>query len=93
MSGGYVLKKDLIIIQRDLTQLDLFVKKFIDVLEKHSDYLVVSGFVSISTGRIRGTEDIDILVQIMPEKKLESVRLSSKLTSSYIKHKSKFDLA
>lgn len=59
---GYVLKGDTIILNRDLTQLDLFVKKFIDILKKYSGYLVVSGFVSICSGRARGTEDVDIII-------------------------------
>ena len=62
MTQGYNLKGDLIVINRDLTELDLFLRDFLKVLKKHADYLVVSGFVSISTGRARGTEDIDILV-------------------------------
>jgi hypothetical protein len=65
MGKGYILDKDVIVISRDLTDLDLFVKKFIDVLKKHADYLIVSGYVSISTGRIRGTEDIDVLVPVL----------------------------
>ena len=73
MVGGYLLKNGIIIMQRDLTQLDIFVKKFIDVLKNHSDYLIVSGFVSISTGRVRGTEDIDVLVPIMAEEKFKSL--------------------
>ena len=64
---GYLIKNNLIIINRELTELDLFVKDFLDILKKHSDYLIVSGFVSISTGRTRGTEDIDCLVP-KPEK-------------------------
>ena len=67
MGKGYVVKNDVLIIQRDLTKLDLFVKSFLGVLKKYSDYLVVSGFVSISTGRTRGTEDVDILIPIMEE--------------------------
>lgn len=66
MSGqnkAYYVENDTIIINRELTKLDLFVKDFLDVLKKHSDYLIVSGFVSISTGRTRGTEDVDILAQ------------------------------
>jgi hypothetical protein len=31
--------------------LDIFVKDFVKILEKYSDYLVVGGFASISTGR------------------------------------------
>ena len=59
---AYSIKNDTIVINRELTKLDLFVKDFLDILKRHSDYLVVSGFVSISTGRTRGTEDVDILV-------------------------------
>jgi hypothetical protein len=66
---GYVLEKNAIVIQRDLTELDLFAKKFLDILKKHTDYLVVSGFVSICTGRTRGTEDIDVIVPAMEKEK------------------------
>mgnify|MGYP001619544231 CR=1 FL=1 len=59
---GYELKKGILFINRDLTELDMFVKDFLEVLKKHSDYLIVSGFVSISTGRTRATEDVDILI-------------------------------
>ena len=62
--AGYILKNKTIIIQRDLTALDLFVKKFIEILRRHTDYLIVSGFVSIATGRTRGTEDVDIIIPI-----------------------------
>ena len=60
-------------INRDLTELDLFVMEFIEVLKKHSDYLIVSGFVSISTGRTRGTEDIDVLVPVVNENKFNEL--------------------
>jgi hypothetical protein len=70
---GYVVKNDIIIIQRDLTELDFFVKKFLDTLKKHTGYLVVSGFVSIASGRARGTEDVDILIPIMPEKEFSKL--------------------
>jgi hypothetical protein len=69
---AYTVENGTIIINRELTKLDLFVKDFLDVLRRHSDYLVVSGFVSISTGRTRGTEDIDILAQ-----KLDKVKFAS----------------
>ena len=66
---GYVLEKNTIAIQRDLTELDLFAKKFLNVLKKHTGYLVVSGFVSIATGRTRGTEDIDVIIPVMEKEK------------------------
>ena len=61
---SYFLEKETntIVINRELTKLDLFVKDFLDILKKHASYLIVSGFVSISTGRTRGTEDIDVLI-------------------------------
>ena len=62
---GYKVKGDIIVINRKLSELDMFIKKFIDVLKRHSDYLIVSGYVSIATGRTRGTEDIDVLVPAM----------------------------
>ena len=72
-SKAYILEQDTIIIQRDLTGLDLFLKKFLNILKKHSDYLVVSGFVSISTGRTRGTEDIDVLVPVMEKERFTNL--------------------
>ncbi|HLD55772.1 MAG TPA: hypothetical protein VJB35_05925 [Candidatus Nanoarchaeia archaeon] len=60
---GYFVKEDTIIINRDLNDLDLFVKDFLEILKKYCDYLIVSGFVSISTGRTRGTEDVDLLIK------------------------------
>jgi len=65
MPKAFTVEDDAIIINRELTELDNFVKSFLDVLKKHSGYLIVSGFVSIATGRTRGTEDIDILVPVM----------------------------
>jgi len=73
MKRGYRLKKGTIIIERSLTKLDKFVKEFLNILKKHSDYLIVSGFVSIATGRTRGTEDVDILVPIMDKPKFEEL--------------------
>jgi len=70
---GYFVEKDIIIINRELTELDLFVRDFLDILKKHSDYLVVSGFVSISTGRTRATEDIDILAKRLDKEKFNKL--------------------
>lgn len=49
----------------DKNLLDKFVTDFIKILEKYLKYSVVSGFVAISNGRVRGTEDIDIIVEKM----------------------------
>ena len=39
---GYQVKSDVIIINRGLTVLDIFVKDFLEVLKKYSDYLINS---------------------------------------------------
>jgi hypothetical protein len=49
----------------DKNLLDRFVTNFTSILEKHTKYVVVSGFVAIANGRVRGTEDIDIIVSEM----------------------------
>ena len=71
--NGFQLENDTIIINRELSELDIFVKDFVQVLKKHSDYLIVSGYVSISTGRTRGTEDVDIIVPIMDKESFNSL--------------------
>ena len=73
MTKGYDINGDLIIINRELTELDIFLKDFLNVLIKHADCLVVSGFVSISTGRARGTEDIDVLVPKFEKKRFSDL--------------------
>jgi len=47
----------------DKTILDKFVIDFVKVIEKHTRYIVVSGFVAIAHGRSRGTEDIDMIIE------------------------------
>lgn len=73
MKRGYEIEQGKIVINRELTELDIFVRDFINVLKKHSNYLIVSGFVSIATGRPRGTEDVDILVPLLDEKKFQEL--------------------
>lgn len=57
------VNKDTIKLNKILNELDTFVLRFIKVLEKHADYVIVSGYVSILFGRSRSTEDIDIFIK------------------------------
>lgn len=41
----------------------MFAEDFVDVVEKHAKYVIVSGFVAIAHGRSRGTEDVDIIIE------------------------------
>lgn len=45
-----------------MTALDEFVLNFLRILEKHTDYVIVSGYVAVLFGRARGTEDVDIII-------------------------------
>lgn len=74
---GYSLQGDVIVINRELTELDFFLRDFLKVFTKYSDYLVVSGYVSISSGRTRATEDIDVLFPLT--KKADFARILADL--------------
>jgi len=51
---------------KDKNILDEFVKDFCKIIENHVRYIIVSGFVAISHGRTRGTEDIDMIIEKIP---------------------------
>ena len=46
-----------------LNNLDKLALSFIKILEKYTDYVIISGYVSILLGRTRITEDIDIFIK------------------------------
>jgi len=43
--------------------LDKFCIRFCRIIQKYTKYIVVSGFVAIASGRVRGTEDIDMIIE------------------------------
>ena len=51
-----------ILLGRELSELDLFVLKFVNILKKYTGYALISGYVAILFGRSRGTEDVDIFI-------------------------------
>ena len=53
--------KNTIKLSKELSELDKIVIRFIDILKKYTDYVIVSGYVAILLGRDGGTEDIDII--------------------------------
>ncbi len=52
----------IILTNKTLSELDIFVLDFLSVLKAYTDYVIVSGYVTILFGRARGTEDIDIIM-------------------------------
>ena len=56
------VSENVIEINRELSELDLFAIDFIKVLRSHTKYVIISGYVSILLGRARASEDIDIII-------------------------------
>ncbi|MBS3169850.1 hypothetical protein J4210_05160 [Candidatus Woesearchaeota archaeon] len=50
-------------LERELNDLDRFVLKFLKVLEKYVDYVIISGYIAILFGRSRATEDVDVFIK------------------------------
>ncbi|MFA5072120.1 MAG: hypothetical protein WC511_07275 [Candidatus Pacearchaeota archaeon] len=49
----------------DRNILDKFTEEFCNIVNKYGRYMIVSGFSAISSGRTRGTEDIDMILEKM----------------------------
>jgi len=59
-------------VSRPETELDVFVKDFVAMLEKAGvKYVIVSGYVAILFGRSRNSEDVDILIECVEFKRFE----------------------
>jgi hypothetical protein len=59
----------------DRNILDKFTIEFSKIVEKHCEYIIVSGFVAISSGRTRGTEDIDMIIPKLSLDELQKLNL------------------
>lgn len=57
----------------DRNILDKFAEKVCSIIDKHVRYIVVSGFVAISHGKRRATEDIDMIIDKMPLEDFEKM--------------------
>ena len=61
----------IILTNKTLSELDIFVRDFLNVLKAYTDYVIVSGYVTILFGRARGTEDIDIITDRIDRRTFE----------------------
>jgi len=61
----YNVDKREIKLDRELSKLDKLVIRFLDILKKYTDYVIISGYVSIILGRTRATEDVDLFIKKM----------------------------
>ncbi|MBT5021654.1 hypothetical protein HOK51_04975 [Candidatus Woesearchaeota archaeon] len=57
----------------DTNILKKFAEEFCNIVEKHVKYIIVSGFVAISSGRVRGTEDIDMIISKIDLKQFQEL--------------------
>ncbi|MFH0798472.1 MAG: hypothetical protein V1906_03615 [Candidatus Woesearchaeota archaeon] len=64
----------------DRNILDDFCTSFCKIVDRHCKYIIVSGFMAIASGRVRGTEDIDMIIQRMDKEKIRSLHID--LTSN-----------
>ncbi|MBM3199649.1 hypothetical protein FJZ53_01840 [Candidatus Woesearchaeota archaeon] len=67
----FEIKNREIIIDKEINQIDEFLFKLLDILEKHTKYVIVGGYVSIFFGRSRATEDIDLFIEEISYEKFE----------------------
>lgn len=65
----FEVKNKELYIKKQLTKLDLFVINALDIISKHVDYVLISGYVSIFFGRARATEDVDLFIDNISENK------------------------
>jgi len=56
-------------LNRELSDLDRIVLKFVNILKKHTNYVLISGYVAILFGRSRGTEDVDFIIEKISKEK------------------------
>ena len=73
------LKNNVLKVDRELSRLDKIVLSFTEKLDEIGvKYVIISGYVAILTGRSRGTEDIDIIIEKMNPDRLEKTAESLK---------------
>jgi len=66
-------KKNEIVFNRELSNLDKLVLKFVSVLDNEKvEYVIISGYIAILFGRSRGTEDVDLFIEEMSFARFES---------------------
>lgn len=56
-------------LDRELSELDVFVLHFVKILEKYAQYVLISGYVAILFGRTRTTEDVDLFIEKISKEK------------------------
>lgn len=65
---------NILVIDRTPSELDEIVLEFTEILDREDiEYVIVSGYVAILTGRSRATEDIDIVTERLSQERTEAL--------------------
>jgi hypothetical protein len=66
--GGVTLRDDELVVERSANELDELAIAFSEILSQLDiDHVFIAGYVAILTGRARATDDIDVLIERLPE--------------------------
>ncbi|MBI5065781.1 hypothetical protein HZA97_06090 [Candidatus Woesearchaeota archaeon] len=71
-----LINENTIKLSKEINDLDKFVLDFVNILKKHTNYIIISGFISILFGRSRGTEDVDIIIPKVDKTKWIEINLA-----------------
>lgn len=63
----------IVLTNKQINKLDEFVFKVAGIIEKHTKYVIVSGYIPILFGRSRGTEDVDFIISPIPRDKFKAL--------------------
>ena len=77
------IDKKTIKIDREISDLDNFTLDFTNILEKNTDYVIVSGYVAILLGRARASEDVDVIIPKIDFPKFQSLYTELKKNNFY----------
>ncbi len=67
-----IIDENTVGLDRELSELDNFVLKFMNILSKYADYVLISGYVAILFGRTRTTEDVDVFIEKISKKQFNA---------------------
>ena len=59
----FKVENGVVSVDKEITALDRFALDVLGIVKKYTDYVIISGYVSIFFGRARATEDIDIFIK------------------------------
>ena len=60
-------KREINLNEKAINDLDKFALDFLKIIKRYTEYIIISGYVSILLGRSRATEDIDLFIKKIPK--------------------------